>query len=144
MTTTVTVVVQSLRSTSEIPRNWWRSVVSIDSHHPLEMLPGAYQRYACSIMDNFVEAAILPQQGVGALLVHRAPYGESLLARFVHYASLPFVSTVLVLPAPFYRWSLKGTALIYSPLIWIVHSATARPLRVYLQDIISLAYYRIG
>jgi hypothetical protein len=45
--------------------------------------------------------------------------------------------------ALFYRWSIKGSALIYSPLVWIVHSSTARPIRVHLQDILKLAYYRI-
>jgi hypothetical protein len=47
-------------------------------------------------------------------------------------------------PALFYRWSLKGSSLIYSPLVWVVHSATARPLRDHLQDIHELAVYRIS
>lgn len=53
------------------------------------------------------------------------------------------VMVIFLLPAVLYRWSLKGSSVVYFPLVWIIHSATARSLRDHLQDIHELALYRI-
>lgn len=141
--TVVTIARAPLISISEIPRNWWNSTASVDVSYPLEMLPGAYRRYGSSIRDPIAKATMLPQQGVTFLLMSGTWAGKSRL-RFIYYAALPFILiTILFFPLLF-RWSLEGVALIYSPFIWIAHGATARPIRLHLQDIVSLAYYRIG
>ncbi|MFO0761695.1 MAG: hypothetical protein U0359_34955 [Byssovorax sp.] len=49
----------------------------------------------------------------------------------------------LRLPAWLYRWALKGTAIIYSPLVWLAHSTFSDDLHDRLQDLRDLALYRL-
>lgn len=139
--TTITVVTQPLRSISEIPRNWWRSIACVDSCCPLELLHGAYQRYGSGVYETKTHLALMPWSGLEKLAAGGAGVGAGQLVLL--YVCVFSIGMVVLLPALFYRWSLKGAALIYSPLIWIVRGAMARPLRIHLQDVARLAYYRI-
>lgn len=55
----------------------------------------------------------------------------------------PFVLTILYLPSIIYRWSLKSTSIIWSPLLWVIVSArTIGPVKFRLNEICHLALYR--
>jgi hypothetical protein len=140
---TATIVVrQPLKSISAIPQNLWRSMVSVDSCCRLELLHGAYRRYGSGSYDAKTHLALMPWAGIKKLLSVGDNVGpmQSLFSGLCGLAIAP----VILVPALFYRWSLKGSALIYSPLVWIVRTATARPLRTHLHDILKLAYYRVA
>jgi hypothetical protein len=129
-----------LRSIREIPANWLHAVFYVDSCHPLELLPGACSRSPTGPYDF-----LAPWRLLGPLFRrHNCRFHIGIITLLLRYIVVSAFGVVLFVPALIYRWSLKGSALIYSPLIWIAHGATARPLGVHLQDILTLAYYRIS
>jgi hypothetical protein len=135
--TIVMTIAHPSRSISAIPTNWWLSVISVDSHCPVEMLPGSTQ------IDSQDSEFLQPLRAIKQFLTDDETRHERLYRYLIYPIIIPTIGVVLLLPALFYRWSLKGAALIYSPLVWIVHDSTARPIRVHLQDIVTLAYHRI-
>ncbi len=139
--TAVTAVTRPLESIAEIPRNWWRAIATIDSYYPLEMLPGAYRRYGSDLHDFETDVALMPWKGVRSLLA--SSRGTDLIVRSIHVSLLSAVAAVFLSLAIFYRWSLKGSALIYGPLVWVAHGATRGSLRDRLQDLHGLFYYRL-
>jgi hypothetical protein len=145
--TAITFIMEPLKSITAVPRNWWRSVACLDSCCLPEVVPGAYRRYG---KRRFGVAPMLraiadPTRGSIAMLRHWRTFVATAgrLERFSTYSLAPALGMLFVL-AIVYRWSLKGSALIYSPLIWIVHSSTARSLRDHLQDIHELVIYRVA
>lgn len=132
-----TTLAHPSRSIYAIPTNWWASVVSVDSYCPIEMLPGSAQ------VDSRDSEFLQPLRAIKQFLSDDDARKDRFVRYLVYPLFIPTIVILLLLPALFYRWSLKGAALIYSPLVWIVHDSTARTIRVYLQDIVTLAYHRI-
>jgi TIR domain len=137
--TGITALLNPLMSIYEIPRNWWNYNFLIDSTYPLEILPGSSALRDYPQISQFLtpwrmfwnfycEHGSSTADGIGVRV-----------ARFTlfHLVILPCV-VILASPALVYRWSIKGSAVIYSPLIWIAYSSTNRPLRVFVQDIYNL------
>ena len=102
-----------LRTTQQIAKNWYRLVFSTDALHPPEIIPGietaksnrlAKLRYTAIItkIDQKIE-----QEGIEA-----EPGGKN--------SGLAFFLLALYGPAILYRYSIKSTALIYLPIIWLV------------------------
>lgn len=131
--TIATTIRHPLQGISKIPANWWTSSACIDSRQPMEVLPGGARASPRRDFEWLVPSTALKE------LV-----AKTNRSRFVLYLiAVPTFVVTLLGPALFYRWSLKGAALVYSPLVWIVRSATATPLIEYLQDIHELVQYRL-
>lgn len=131
-----------LETVKEIPGNWLRAVLSVDSLYPLELLPEAYQRYGNGHYDGITEMTLLPGRGIRLQLRNLNDNTE----RFVSFVTIPILAILFFLPALLYRWYLKGSFLVYWPFMLIFHVSRAetRTLRVHLRDILSRLFYRLG
>jgi hypothetical protein len=57
---------------------------------------------------------------------------------------LPFL-LIILFPAVLYRWSLKSTALIWSPLLWIAGQISeVADLPRFLRDVVRLTFYKLS
>ncbi|CAA6825308.1 MAG: Unknown protein [uncultured Sulfurovum sp.] len=92
--TFVTVKNFSLLSLQMIPRNWFKTILSIDFLHPLELIPGIEKTKSDLKMKDYII------------------FQDLLFGKI--YASLIFI------PALIFRYSIKSTAWIYLPLIWLI------------------------
>jgi hypothetical protein len=123
-----------LISIEAIPYNWRRAVLCVDTIYPPEILPGAerlckrskfrdfptLRRYADAFRDNlgFTDLLFLASAG--------------LFVGFTLFASIV------------YRFSLKSTALIWSPLLWVVWDARGSGVaRVDLKHILDRPLYKV-
>jgi len=97
---------QPLAALREIPMNWFRIVACQDMHCSAELMPGLTPQ----------EAAGLYQQSVTE---DTEPLLDGPLLRKITIG--------LTAPALLYRWSLKGTALVWLPLLWAVAPASSGP-----------------
>ena len=112
LATTVTVLKSPVESIIAIPSNWFLQVLCVDSWHPPEIVPGI--ETAASRVSPENELSLLTVRG--ALREIRSPEGWDRLA-----ASLFLVSIAPAFIAAFiYRLTLKSTALVWAPLLWIV------------------------
>lgn len=131
-----------LASLAQVPRNWQRVALSIDTWHPPEQVPGietadAFWRHR---FWNDMRAAL---HSPGSQYADRS----AIFRRLVTVGWLVQACCIYV-PAIAYRLSLKSTGLLWSPLLWFV-SIPAKPrpadqrLRLFLRSPFvwaSLAY----
>src|SRR5678815_5075161 len=113
-----------------------------DRHHSLEMLPGSYRRYGSEIYVNAIDTTLMPWKGIRDAF--SASTDDDIFVRIFDYFTAIVTMIILLLPALCYRWSLRGSALIFSPLVWIAYGATARSARDHLRDIHEVAFYRVA
>jgi hypothetical protein len=103
----ITAIRRPLHSIRSIPQNWSRIVLATDLHHPPELLPesettppldtlGLYQ------FSNIINITDVPRE----------------------VRTLMFITAILVfLPGFVYRYALKSTAIVYLPILWILHDS---------------------
>lgn len=109
--TVMTVIHSPLKAVKAIPVNWWRIAGCTDSAHLPEAIPGAYRseksdiKYFGYILGGLVKGDYERSRITRRELILLAP------------ASLFFV-VALIFPSLLYRWSLKGSSVIYLPLVW--------------------------
>jgi hypothetical protein len=104
-----------------IPGNWKKQVLCVDMAHPPELLPG--------IENAPPELDVLKFRSTLNRFWSGASADPIMTVGFVPMLLLQY------LPAIIYRFSLKGTALVWSPLLWLIHTGLDRslPLRVRLE-----------
>ncbi len=134
--TVVTVIQHPIQSIISIPVNWWRFVAIVDSTTLVEVLPG--------ITEEKVESGFHGYFDVSKIINDfkkdsESPYFERI---FLFFMVIIYV-LVVWFPAFTYRLMVKGTALIYSPLIYIIHGSFASNFNDRLLAIRSLALYRV-
>jgi hypothetical protein len=106
----ITVCRHPLISFSSIPDNWVRVAFSVDTHCPPEIVPG-YEIIG-SKKSLKLTAWFLPN------LWKTLRHGTLRRRMFVLFFYLP----ALILfygPPLFYRWAMKATAIVYTPLLWL-------------------------
>jgi len=134
--TVIAVVKSPVASVVAIPTNWWRVVGCIDTLHPPETLPGylvsEHNRWKKELLVNPIE-----------------PFVETIREKrsgLEYWIVLPFILSIimffLVLPAIVYRWSLKGSSLIYLPLLWVVRASAGGDIKRRLNDICELSFQK--
>lgn len=143
VTTVIFVIGTPIKSIMAIPVNWWRIVGCVDSFHPPETLPGYLARD-----DNngwlAYEVFVIPFSVFSG--VHYSKHLSEMkdikgfLITFPVYFGM-FI--FFVLPAMAFRWSLKGSSVVYLPLIWIVRTATRGDIGRRLIDIRDLSFHRL-
>jgi len=126
-----------LRSIRAVPQNWWRSAACVDSKHPPELLPGI----DVSRPEHKDLGILRPWNTLQEVVKENWNSPSTLFLAAVFY--LPTYLSFFLCPALLYRWSLKGTTLVHSPLIWIVHGAFKSHLRERLEEIRELVRYRL-
>ena len=111
--TICTAIRSPVESIANIPLNWWRIVGCVDLYHPPEPIPG----YLTSGRATPTPHSLLDP--LGHLLYSRGEWVNSL-----------------------FRWSLKGSALIYLPILWIVHRAVGGDFSNRLRNETTWAVYK--
>lgn len=92
---------------SSIPGNWYKVTFCLDSHHVPEVVSGyetlgKRELFKLTEMMRFMRSRRL-------LIPLYVPFG-----------------LLLFLPPLLYRWSLKATSIVYTPLLWITHGTFRR------------------
>jgi hypothetical protein len=124
-----------LLTLGEIPKNWRRMVLCTDLARPPEVLPDMEFEEDTKGLEHFRFKRIILDEEV-------ISFRNKLLSIvLIIFAVIPSI-TFWYLPAMAYRWSLKSTALIWSPLFWIVSPATD-DLATRLREICKAALYRV-
>ncbi len=68
---------------------------------------------------------------------------KNLLSKLIGQLVFALFGLIVALPAWLYRWSLKGTFILYSPLVWVAHRSFADSAWDRLQDVSELAFHRL-
>ncbi len=126
-----------LKTISLIPVNWRKFVFSIDISIIPEALPGIERSNRVA---NKLEHSLRFSTIVNA--AKHFVYRRGKINIYVTIASI-IIFTVLFLPSIIYRFSIKGTSIVLSPLLWISSKvATVREIRYVLlinrYDILSI------
>lgn len=123
--TVLAAVKNPRRSLASIPTNWWRAAMCTDLMHPPELVPGIenYNKTPTWMRNGFIfsesKAAVFND------LKKRKDVGGNIFAMFL--------IGPLFLLAWALRWTLKATAIIWLPLLWIIPKATGNlPIRARL------------
>jgi hypothetical protein len=130
------------QSIKAIPSNWWRNIACIDITHMPEPLPGI--ETATSLLDSSkLEDAKFLHPSMAFKLILESGATEDWLIKLLRWTIASLFTLFVVLPAWLYRWSLKGTFLLYSPLVWVAHRSFADNPWDRLRDIRELAFHRL-
>jgi hypothetical protein len=135
----VVLITRPLSSLSAIPFNWRRIVLGVDSHYPPELVPG-WERYASKNnkpgQDIYMtfwplakHTALLLQDTFRTIkynlirILKGDPIEKEIMLKQLRMAlhntlwlASSFFSFLISIP---FRFSLKSTAIIWSPLLWI-------------------------
>jgi hypothetical protein len=110
-------ITHPLTAFKAIPENWARITLATDFCTPLEIVPGHPISGQASLQPQ--EPYFLDQPSGHTPATGTALFIPALLLPFVVIRSLTYT---LAIPAILYRWSLKATSIVYSPLVFLAHS----------------------
>jgi len=110
-------ITHPLTAFKAIPDNWARITLTTDICTPLEIVPGHPISGQASLQDQ--EPMFLDQPSGDTPATGTALFMPSLLLPSVVIRLLTYT---LAVPALFYRWSLKATSIVYSPLFFLARS----------------------
>ena len=132
---------------NNIPRNWKRIVFCVDLHHPPEALPGIERIKGREIvLARRIAITKFYKQVKSEPIVNwkNDDMAQIILKPLFAIVAFIFVNSIVYFPSLLYRWSLKSTSLIWSPLLWIISSARKSGLpRVQLESICEFAMYKV-
>ncbi len=107
------------KSLSNIPINWWNQIASLDTFYPPELVPGVIKYEATK---NYV-SRLQPFAYLYVTIMRLHIFGQGNHA-IITVATFPFIA----IPVYFYRWSIKGTAILMLPMIGLLYdSKTTKP-----------------
>jgi hypothetical protein len=137
------VYIDPLRAIRNIPSNWWQQVACLDTFHPPEVLPGA-------ILQEDREGNISQLQPYGyflAMLITVFQSHDSFIQRL--RSSLIAAGGVMMyltaaIPTYIFRFSIKGTALLLLPLIWLVHDASTTKPEYYVKSTVVKGTFNVS
>jgi hypothetical protein len=133
------------RCLEAIPVNWWRNIACIDMTHMPEPLPGLEQAIDAPEFSKFRNAYMLHPGRTLKLILGKArdEDEDSFTLWILQWLTAALFILLIALPAWLYRWSLKGTFLLYSPLVWVAHRSFTDNPWDRLMDLRELAFYRL-
>ncbi len=141
--TFICTCVHPLRTLRTIPANWWRVAACVDSTVNPEPLPGV--QWYTHDLDEPSQILLSPFKTLSKLVGPIVDPNEKRWLFILLVSPMALIYTVsIALPAWLYRYSLKGTSLFYSPLIWVVHGSVKGSLRERLDEVRTLAVYRMS
>lgn len=124
--------IHPLTTIMTIPSNWWRIVGCTDTMHRPELLPGYFQDPTLKEKYDFSEF-----DPVDWLRTLKKDDGWR---DFIFYAVL--ITPFFILPTLLFRWSLKGSSIIYLPLLWLVAVALKGDIWDRLANICQVAFFK--
>lgn len=127
---------------AEIPRNWYSFAFCSDLATPQQLLPGAH-RSDWEILLPGVHARTLMGRLRRLLRTESDDWFAQLLlivivvpaAGTARLVTLLPLLTIMWVPAAVHRAIVKGTAIVYLPLLWIIYSDRSSSFREKLSDI---------
>ena len=124
----LTAIRHPLNSIRAVPGNWARTVLATDFHHPPEILPEAESTRGQLLAPAYRFSTFVKG------------FREELPKRDLSWSAksaMVLVGILWFVPAALYRYSLKATAVIYLPFLWILHDSLvdASTLKYKLEDI---------
>ncbi|WP_375758711.1 hypothetical protein [Corallococcus exercitus] len=133
-----------LESIRRIPDNWWHGISWVDMTQAPEPLAGVnavahspeFQKFGSALQITRPQVMFQQVRGVWA-------EGGWDLGRLPVLFFTTQLMLIVVFPAWFYRWALKGTFLLYSPMVWVVHYSFSDDPWERLRDICELAVHRL-
>lgn len=125
--TMISLVFSLPQALLRIPRNWQRITATTDLFTELTLLPGT---------DSQGEYRLLTSSGLVAIVRQNA----NVLAKVI---VLSFASLFFLLPAYTYRFSLKSTAAIYAPLVYVVNASLHSEPKKLLHSICDFAISKV-
>lgn len=142
LTTTLTCIWHPFYTLKAFPLNWRRNVLCTDFFAIPELIPGieSIDRYGVKLeffrFRNLVSTMFHIVIGEkGSIISKNETHGHS---------PIEIIAVILFLfPCYIYRWSLKSTALIWSPLLWVLRESNDDNLRLRLDQISNSAIHRI-
>jgi hypothetical protein len=143
LATFITCITHPIYTLKRFPRNWRKIVLATDFFSIPEIIPGIE-----SLDNNGNKLELFRYKN----LIHQyteihfvvGELGEPRINR--KYRSLPIIILIvamLLFPCYIYRWSLKSTALIWSPLLWILREPSTGDITFKLAQITEAAIYRV-
>lgn len=125
----VTAIRHPLSSLRAIPQNWSRVVLATDIRTPLDLVPSS--KALPADMQEVIERFQLP--GFARWVRGETPGWKGWTVRPL----MILTGSIVFVPSFIYRFSLKSTALVYMPLLWILHDSLvdALTLKHKLEDI---------
>jgi len=104
----------SIKSITKIPNNWFKLILSTDMKHPIELLPSIEKTKSLYKLNNIEDS----------LIYYRTSFFKfnNVEKIDIDIKDLAGNSTFLflIIPTLIFRYSLKSTAWIYLPLIWLI------------------------
>ncbi|MEH2492151.1 hypothetical protein [Bradyrhizobium sp. AZCC 2230] len=128
----IETIARPLDSLAAIPDNWRKTVLCTDSATLPEIIPGleSYPGFEDTFLLRFVKVV---------------PHLRSLPSIAARVAGILYIAIFLYVPAAFYRWSIKSTALIWSPLLWIFRPLQAKEAAGHFAEgIVTLTKYKLS
>jgi len=145
-----------------IPRNWVKSLLRTDSHLPVTLVPGTggvstnLRRFGLDWRHNSRLDVVFSSIGSLGLLMYSfhlmSVEREEFFGLYMVGAAVCFLMSVQLTPRAWcfgtafvYRFSIKGTALLWLPLILALNSArSSESTEARLDDILNSAVSRTG
>jgi hypothetical protein len=112
--TFVNLLIHPFEALGSIPSNWRRVVLCTDSATVPELIPGIEQYRTTNTLMEGAKFSV-------NFKLYKAGFISNALDIYWHAKYL-----TIMIPAVTYRLSLKSTALVWSPLIWVVRPVTAQ------------------
>ncbi len=142
--TVVSSAQNPLTTVAEIPQNWWRIVVATDSCFPPEVVPGATSTRGHRDGPLDPDCTLDPLSSLLSGFYNSWKARRSWLQGVLLLLGNGLITIALTVPAWLYRWSIKGTALIYLPLIYIVRSSQRESTEEHLEDVRDRATFKLA
>jgi hypothetical protein len=102
-----------------IPQNWTVLIFATDLHHPPEILPGI-ETTSPDLLGRASENRLSVFWLSARDSVRRQGTAFSLILGLIFFS---LVGAILFIPALIYRYSLKATAIVYLPILWVLHDS---------------------
>jgi hypothetical protein len=113
-----------------IPRNWLTVALCMDTLHPPELVPG-------------YESSHVECEDLKFTTLRRITIGDPGMQMWFRIAAFLAILPMHV-PALVYRWSLKSTALVYAPVVWVAYRATAIKRELWLAQLVESSMSKIA
>jgi hypothetical protein len=152
--TLFSVSAHPIESIAEIPRNWVRVVLCTDIGAIPELIPTIEQVPEDSPLAMIKSSRILPT--LKTLLIdyltnittkhvvdNRNTYRAVVCYGFSFYFAIILLMLAVLLPGLVYRYAVKSTALIWSPLLWVVRPVSSpKEIKLLMNRIMTRAIYK--
>lgn len=136
-------LISPYKALSSIPKNWWNQIICLDTLHPPEVIPGVIkfeseknivsrlQPFCHLYVESILKLEYLPFYHIFITPILKSPKKPIDYLGF-HTIGRPFYNAIIFLTTTlltyFYRWSIKGTAILMLPMIGLLYdSKTTKP-----------------